>query len=126
MSNDDLVAEILSRIKPNAIQRRVFELLSDQQWHCRNCEGKSIASGQYAGGGGIQGLERGTKSRPGLVITSKVKSCSQCQKKTTWDCWTGEIKQANAAANISKKLYSKNLKFLFVHGYYRAKTESST
>ncbi len=111
MSNDDLVLEILSRIKPNAIQRRVFDLLSDKQWHCRSCEGKNIASGQYAGGGGIQGLERGTKSRPGLVIASKVISCSQCQKKTTWDRWTGKIKQANAAANISKKLIQKILNF---------------
>lgn len=103
--------EILSKIKPNAIQRKVFELLSDKQWHCRNCEGKNIASGQYAGGGGIQGLERGTKSRPGLVIASKYEMCSQCRKITRWDCWTGEIKQANAAANIPKKLVQKILNF---------------
>ncbi|VEP15047.1 putative restriction endonuclease [Hyella patelloides LEGE 07179] len=111
MSKDDLVVKILSQFKPNATQRKVFELLSDKQWHCRSCEGKSIASEQYAGGGGIQGLQRGTKNRPGLVIASKNEFCSQCQKTTRWDCWTGEIKQANAAANIPKKLIQKILNF---------------
>ncbi len=109
MSKDDLVAEILSRIKPDAIQRKVFNLLCDRQWHCRNCEGKNIASGQYAGGGGIKGLQRGNKSRPGLIIIKKNEFCLQCQKKTRWDRWTGEIREANAAANIPKKLTQRIL-----------------
>ena len=111
MNEDNLVAEILSMFKPNATQRKVFQLLSDKQWHCRSCEGKTIASEQYAGGGGIQGLQRGTKNRPGLVISSKNEFFSECQKTTRWDCWTGEIKTANAAANIPKKLIQKILDF---------------
>ena len=109
MSKNDLVAEILSRIKPDAIQRKVFNLLCDRQWHCRNCEGKDIASGQYAGGGGIKGLQRGNKSRPGLIIVKKNEFCLQCQKKTRWDRWTGEIREANAAASIPKKLTQRIL-----------------
>ncbi|MGD2180512.1 restriction endonuclease [Lusitaniella coriacea] len=111
MSKNNLVAKILSQFKSSTTQRKVFQLLSDKQWHCRSCEGKSIASEQYAGGGGIQGLQRGTKSRPGLVIVSKNAFCSQCQKTTRWDCWTGEIKQANAAVNIPHKLIQKILNF---------------
>ena len=111
MSEDNLITEILSQFKPNTTQRKVFELLSDKEWHCRSCEGKSIASEQYAGGGGIQGLQRGTKNRPGLVVVSKSEFCTQCQKKTRWDSWTGEIKKANAAANIPKKLIQRILDF---------------
>ena len=109
MSKNDLATEILSRIKPDAIQRKVFNLLCDRQWHCRNCEGKDIASGQYAGGGGIKGLQRGNKSRPGLIIVKKNEFCLQCQKKTRWDRWTGEIREANAAANVPKKLTQRIL-----------------
>lgn len=111
MSTDDLVTEILSKFKSNSTQKKVFNLLSDKEWHCRSCEGKNIASEQYAGGGGIQGLQRGTKSRPGLVIVSKNEFCPQCQKTTRWDCWNGEIKKANAAANIPKKLIERILNF---------------
>lgn len=56
MSTDDLVTEILSKFKSNSTQKKVFNLLSDKEWHCRSCEGKNIASEQYAGGGGIQGM----------------------------------------------------------------------
>ena len=111
MSKDDLVARILSKFKSDTKQKKVFTLLSDRQWHCRSCEGKNIASEQYAGGGGIQGLERGNKSRPGLLIKSKKDFCEQCQKKTTWDRWTGEIKEANAAANIPEQLKKRILNF---------------
>ncbi len=113
MSKDNLVAEILSKFKPGTKQQKVFQLLSDKQWHCRSCEGKKIASEQYAGGGGIQGLQKGTKNRLGLVIESKKKFCPQCQSKTTWDRWTGETKTANAAANIPKQLIQKILDFYF-------------
>ncbi|WP_373530494.1 hypothetical protein [Nostoc sp.] len=74
MSNS-LVAEIKAQLK-------VFNMLSDQKWHCREHEGKAIASGQYAGGGGIQGLERGNKQRAGLVIETESKYCEFCGKKT--------------------------------------------
>ncbi len=68
-----------------------------------------MASGQLAGGGGIQGLERGTRSRPGLEIISEKKICSVCSKKCTFDKWTGEFKEANAATSIPKSLYMQIL-----------------
>ena len=100
MTNQDLVEKLKSTFRKNSTQLKVFNLLSDRKWHCRSCEGKNIASEQYAGGGGIQGLKRGTKSRPGLEIKTARKFCNTCQKKTTWNCWTGKIKAANALTNI--------------------------
>jgi len=97
------------KIKKDSSQYKVFELLSDQQWHCRSCEGKTVASDQYAGGGGIQGLQRGTKRRSGLVIATKKENCPTCNKKTTWDSWTGEIQAANASTNIPKHLATRIL-----------------
>lgn len=94
--------------KKESKQSKVFTLLKDFNWHCRNCEGKQVLSGQYAGGGGIQGLERGTKSRPGLVILSENKNCTTCGSQQMHDKITGEIKQSNAPSGISKKINSKD------------------
>jgi hypothetical protein len=99
-------------MKPDSLQAKVFALLEDQNWHCRDCEGKSIASGQYAGGGGIQGLQRGTKTRDGLVIESENRFCTTCQKLTRHDRWTGETKAANATATFSKRLQTRILELL--------------
>ncbi len=90
--------------KTNSLQARVFSILEDKQWHCRGHEYTNVPSGQLAGGGGIQGLQRGTRSRPGLVIISELKFCIVCSKKCTFDKWTGEKKEANAATNIPKSL----------------------
>lgn len=110
MSNKNLVETIKAQIKKDSTQYKVFNLLSDQKWHCRECEGKQIGSGQYAGGGGIQGLQRGTRSRPGLVIEAETRYCDNCQSITRQDRWTGEIKSANSAANIPDALVQKILK----------------
>lgn len=109
MSNKNLAETIKAQIKADSSQYKVFNLLSDQEWHCRDCEGKLIGSSQYAGGGGIQGLQRGTKSRPGCVIETKSKDCDRCNHKTTQDRWTGEIQSANAAANIPATLVERIL-----------------
>lgn len=106
----DLVAEIQAQLQGAKTQLKVFNLLSDQQWHCRKCEGKQVASEQYAGGGGIQGLQRGSLQRPGLVIETTKKNCPECKQKTTWDRWIGEIKSANSAANIPASLVQRILK----------------
>ena len=106
----DTVNEIIQKLEKTKFQCEVFKLLSDMQWHCRTCEGKQVASDQYAGGGGIQGLQRGTKTRSGLEIDRKNDYCSICKKKTTWDRWTGETRASNAAANIPKPLITKILK----------------
>jgi hypothetical protein len=85
-------------------QAKVFKLLKDLKWHCRECEGKKLSLGQYAGGGGIQGLERGTKSRAGLKIEEVVRECDICIRKTKQDRLTGRVQVSNAPSGISPKL----------------------
>jgi hypothetical protein len=111
---EKLVDTIRHQLQKAPTQLKVFNLLSDQKWHCRGHETKEIRSDQYAGGGGIQGLERGNKQRPGLVIETKSEYCETCLRKTKWDRWTGEIKSANSAANIPASLVKK---ILTVYGY---------
>lgn len=109
--NPDSAENFRAKLKKGSSQYKVFNLLSDQDWHCRTCEGKQVASDQYAGGGGIQGLERGNRSgRPGLVIETKREYCQVCKRVTTWDRWTGETREANASANIPSQLAARILK----------------
>lgn len=103
-----LFGELQATIREDRSQYKVLQLLSDKQWHCRSCEGKTVASDQYAGGG-IQGLQRGTKKRDGLIIETKTEACTTCGRKTTWDRWTGETRKANAPTNIPKKLVERIL-----------------
>jgi hypothetical protein len=105
----NLVETIQSQFRQNSTQLQVFNLLSDEKWHCRECEGKEIGSIQYAGGGGIQGLQRGTRSRPGLVIETRKNYCPTCQQMRLGDRWTGEIKSANSASNIPASLAQRIL-----------------
>lgn len=93
---------------------KTFEVLSDCKWHCRNCDYQGIPSKQLAGGGGIQGLERGTKNRPGLVIKSEYRKCKRCGKTTRFDCWNGKYKNATATSSISNKLMNRILAY---YGY---------
>jgi len=110
--NLDSVKNIRAKLKEDSLQYKVFDLLSDQNWHCRTCEGKGVASDQYAGGGGIKGLKRGNRSgRPGLVIEKRRAYCQVCGKTTTWDRWTGETQAANASANIPTQLVERILRF---------------
>ncbi len=99
----------------NSMQSKVFNLLKDKEWHCRGCEGSQVASGQYAGGGGIQGLERGTKSRAGLVVLSEEIECSTCRMIKKHDKLTGETKQSNAPSNIPKRLQTRILEHFDYH-----------
>ena len=108
LEGDDVAVELFA-FRRGSTQSRVFGLLSDKQWHCRKHEGAVIASGQYAGGGGIQGLQRGSGTRPGLEIQQKREPCSVCNETTTWDKWTGQIKEANAAANLPPRLIDRIL-----------------
>lgn len=93
------------------LQPQIFNKLKDSNWHCRDCASKGIDSKQYAGGGGIQGLQRGTKSRPGLVIETSTEICIDCNRLMRCDRWTGEFKVSNPAAGLSRKLQSKILKY---------------
>lgn len=109
MNKEQLKQTIREQLQKAPTQLKVFNLLSDEKWHCREHEGKAIASAQYAGGGGIQGLQRGTRSRPGLVIETKSEYCDFCKRKTKCDRWTGEVKSANSAASIPTSLRQKIL-----------------
>lgn len=100
----DSALAVRDRLSTAPTQLKVFELLADQKWHCRSCEGKQVASDQYAGGGGIQGLQRGNRSRNGLVIVQDKRKCDVCGRKTTWDRWTGEEREPTAPAYIPKPL----------------------
>lgn len=60
-NQEDLVAIIREQLKDASTQLKVFNLLSDEKWHCRGHETKEIRSDQYAGGG-IQGLQRGNQN----------------------------------------------------------------
>lgn len=92
-----------------SLQAEYFEILSDKNYHCRKCAQQIIGSEQLAGGGGVQGLQRGTKNRPGLVIETISEHCDECGKKTKWDRWTGEFQQSNSASGIPTKLQTKVL-----------------
>ena len=69
---------------------KVWLVIRDKQWHCRECEYAHTGIMQIAGGSGIQGLERGSKSRPGLVIESANHLCTKCERTSRHDRWTGE------------------------------------
>jgi hypothetical protein len=98
---------MVENLREDTLQGKVFAVLRDQAWHCRGHSYKDVPSGQLAGGGGIQGLQRGTKKRSGLVLVRKEDICSVCGKRTVWDRWTGELQQSNAPAGISKALMER-------------------
>jgi hypothetical protein len=87
--------------RPGTISRRVADVLEDQKFHCRTCLIPIVGSDQIAGGSGIQGLKR-----KGYDMTKETKFCTSCQKKTTWDRWTGKrlTITATGAGNISTQL----------------------
>ena len=85
----------------------VFQVLKDQQWHCRECEYSHLGITQIAGGSGIQGLQRGNKSREGLVIDSANHLCPQCERKTRQDKWTGQFVTAVQSSGMNHAFVRK-------------------
>ena len=100
----DSLKKIAAALAHGSLQAKVFQVLEDKEWHCRGHEYKNVPSGQLAGGGGMQGLQRGSKSRPGLEIIRRSHECVLCKRKTVWDQWTGKLREANASAGIPEKL----------------------
>ena len=96
-------------LKEGTLRKQMFLILKDTLWHCRDCAAAQVNSTQLAGGGGIQGLERGTKKRPGIILESKRDFCKKCNKTTKWDRWTGEFTTSNAASGLPKKLQKQIL-----------------
>lgn len=78
----------------------VYKVLRDKQWHCRECEYAHVGITQIAGGAGIQGLERGTGSRQGIVINSANHFCKKCQRQTRQDQWSGQFVTGTQAASM--------------------------
>lgn len=85
---------------PNTKVYLVYLVLKDRQWHCRECNYVHVGSTQIAGGAGIQGLQRGTRSRPGMVIDSANHYCVKCDKQTRQDRWTGNFVAAIPAPSM--------------------------
>lgn len=104
------IAKYQNTFKDRAsLQYQLFQILKDCKWHCRNCVSMNVKSGQIAGGGGIQGLQRGTTLRPGLVIESKTIHCDICGITGKWDRWTGEYQSSNAASSLPEELQTRIL-----------------
>ena len=80
----------------------VFDVLRDMQCHCRECEYTHTGITQIAGGAGTQGLQRGTKSRPGLVIDSGNHLCANCGKTTRHDRWQGNFTRSVPSSSMPK------------------------
>lgn len=87
----------------------MFAVLSDKKWHCRSHNYTHIPSTQLAGGGGIQGLQRGNRSKPGICIESKTELCPVCKKQTRWDRWTGEYQAAGHDSKMTKSVRERIL-----------------
>ncbi len=107
--------EYESLFKGDSNQKNLFNHLKDQQFHCRSClqrDYPEIAQiRQIAGGGGIQGLERGNKTRPGIKIETKQQFCKKCNKVSSFDRWTGEFQTSNAPSTIPEELVTKILNY---------------
>lgn len=108
MSFDDIPADILLRtLLTGSKQAQVFEVLVNREWHCRPCDFSHIQMDQIAGGGGIQGLQRGTKTRPGIEIESRTAPCAKCGQSTRQDRWTGRGRYNAVAGDLPPKLKAR-------------------
>lgn len=90
----------------------VFEVLRDMQWHCREHEYKHTGITQIAGGSGIQGLQRGTGSRPGLVIDSDNHFCVVCDRTTRQDRWQGNYTRAIPSSSMPRGFMRRAIQLL--------------
>lgn len=79
---------------------QVYLILKDREWHCRACEYQHTGITQIAGGSGIQGLQRGTQSRPGMVIESGNHFCKRCEKTTRHDRWQGGFQPPSGGSSM--------------------------
>jgi len=110
LSDDELIDALAGEYRSrDSKQFKVLSVLADRNWHCRSHEYGHVETDQIAGGGGIQGLERGTKTRPGFELESEDQHCDVCSETTRHDRWTGERKTANAAANVPEAVKQKIL-----------------
>lgn len=90
----------------------VFDVLRDMQWHCREHEYKHTGVTQIAGGSGIQGLQRGTRTRPGLVIDSGNHFCVVCDRITRQDRWQGNYTRAIPSSSMPRGFMRRAISLL--------------
>ena len=104
-----LTSDALLKLFPRegSNQSKIFAVLKDQKWHCRQhgYEGKGISVRQVAGGGGIQGLHR-----KGFDIRPVNKFCNKCGVTTVWDRWTGGLSRASKPPALSSELSRRILR----------------
>lgn len=91
---------------------QVYLILKDQQWHCRECEYPHVQTTQIAGGAGIQGLQRGTKTRPGMDIKSGNHLCANCERMTRHDRWNGQFHAPIPSPSMSRRLAKRIIDLL--------------
>lgn len=91
---------------------KAYQVLKDHQWHCRECEYRHTGITQIAGGSGIQGLQRGTGSRPGLKIESKNHFCPNCEKTTRHDRWEGGFELSMQSGSMPRSFVERVVKIL--------------
>lgn len=103
------IDEYVGLFRPGATALKVFSILKDKKFHCRGHDYVEAKSGQIAGSGGIQGLQRGTRKRPGLSIQSERRLCKKCGRTLTFDRWTGEFVESTHMATLSPKLIKRVL-----------------
>ncbi len=101
-----------AKFNKDAKNWQVYLVLKDHQWHCRECEYSHVGTTQIAGGGGIQGLERGTQSRPGMVIESGDHFCASCERTTRHDRWQGAFQSSVQASSMPKKFVRRVVQVL--------------
>ena len=94
------IPEFEQAFNVNTKMHKVFRVLEDKKWHCRECEYKHTGITQIAGGSGIQGLQRGSKNRHGMEINSENHLCTACGHTTRQDKWTGNFKESFASSSM--------------------------
>lgn len=88
---------------------KVYAVLSDRKWHCRECEYVHVGTTQIAGGSGIQGLQRGSGQRPGMDIKSDNHLCRHCGRTTRHDRWNGQFKESTTPGTMPRKFQKRVL-----------------
>ncbi len=101
-----------SKFKKDSKTYEVYKVLKNLQWHCRECEYIHVGTSQIAGGAGIQGLQRGSSNRDGMVIESENRQCNKCSRSTRQDKWSGEFHPALTSKSIPLKFQSRVLALL--------------
>ncbi len=91
---------------------QVYLVLLDHQWHCRECEYVHTGITQIAGGSGIQGLQRGTKTRPGMVIESGNHLCTNCKHTTRQDRWQGALQSSVQGSSMPPSFVTRAIALL--------------